>query len=131
MEDIFSVATSNRFSCFMEEDDDPGDAIIPPRKAIDKSEKKLDKKVEKSGKVTRVKENKDKPLPAVGKKTGGEPNNRRRDGPQPGMWKLVVHMLEIVSHLGELVSSCYHTLVLSTGVYLLLSQTHEVVGMRG
>lgn len=92
MEDIFSVATSNRFSYFMEEEDNPGDDIIPAKKAVDKSEKKTDKKADKSGKAIRAKDNKDKPSPPLAKKVAAEAGNRRREGAQPGGWNLFVHV---------------------------------------
>ena len=92
MEDIFSVATSNRFSFFMEEEDNSGDEIIPAKKVVDKSEQKADKKADKTGKSNRSKDNKDKPSPPLGKKVAPEPGNRRRDGAQPGGWNRCMHV---------------------------------------
>ena len=76
----------------MEEEDNPGDDIIPARKVVDKSEKKGDKKADKSGKANRTKDNKDKPSPPLAKKMGIETGIRRRDGAQPGGWNLFVHI---------------------------------------
>ena len=83
MEDVYSVSTNNRFALFMDDEDDPGDAIVSSTKLTDKAEKKPEaKKIDKIGKP-KPKDGRERPQAVQnGKKPVAETTNKRapRDG---------------------------------------------------
>ena len=78
MEDVYSVSTNNRFALFMDDEDDPGDAIASSTKVTDKSEKKPEaKKSEKGGKA-KPKDVRERPQAVQnGRKAVAESTNKR------------------------------------------------------
>lgn len=68
MEQSYSVGTTNRYAMLIDDDDDPGDVILPLTSKSDKnsttsnakSSSKVSKEIPKQGKVTKAKENKEK-----------------------------------------------------------------------
>lgn len=78
METEYSVGTTNRFSFFLDGEDDPGDEIIPSSQP-DKSDKNSKKKVDAKTKG-KAKEVKEKTQQQAGKKTGGEAPAKRKCG---------------------------------------------------
>ena len=66
MEQLYSIGTTNRYAMFIDDEDDPGDVIVPPSKEpphpVTKTTKSDSAKENtKSSKVAKGKENKEKP----------------------------------------------------------------------
>ncbi len=72
MEAEYSVGLTNRFSFFIDDEDDPGDVIMPVRPDQTERDNKADAKTK--GKIKEVKE---KTQQQTGKKIGGEAPAKR------------------------------------------------------
>lgn len=78
--ETYSVSTNNRFALFVDEEDDPGDLILPGegKERAEKGDKDKKRTDAKPGKASKAREAKDKGQPALGKKQPpAEATNKR------------------------------------------------------